>query len=825
MMSGKRSSVVSLAFILLLLAAFSFPLVLFAPPAKAALLYDSGDPTPEEQLVLEYINRARANPIAEGQRLGIDIHEGLSDPSLVGPRPPLAMNKILLSIAQAHSQNMYSQNYFSHTDPNGMTPFDRMTNAGYDYVLAGENMAAGVDLSATVLEDLMMVDAGNPGRPHRVNLLDLIEPYPCSNPPCAYSEVGIGYYQGSTPNGMGLDSLITEDFGAAVNSGPFLLGVVYNDLNGNNFYDIGEGIAGVTITTSSGGYYAISSSSGGYAVPVGTSGTITVTASGPGFGPITKTVTLTGANVKLDFVSGQASSTTSSSTQTSTTSTVTTTSSTLATTTSSQTTTTLVNVPSIALNHGSAPAGSIVDVYGFGFSSGDSACSLSGIALATWTCSISNGALAASFVVANVMLGSYGVTATGNPSGDSASTTLAVSTYTTQTTISTTTSSTSTILSSTSTSTTLTSTSSGTTEAGDFSLASSVPSLALTQGASGSATITLYSLNGFSSAVTLTASWVGSQPSGIAVSMASPITPPSGGAAVSPLTIATNTVASPGAFTLQVTATSGSLTHILTSGITVQVTQAVTFTTTSSTTANSTTISSTTTSPSLPPLQVNCALSSATAGTQLAPLAQALRTFRDQSIMKTRSGAAFMTLFNAWYYSFSPRLASSFGSHPVERSLFRYGLYPLISILYVSYYSYLLVSPLNAESAAITAGVVAAGLIGLVYFAPLLYLTARILRRRLTSSSLNPIFLVAWSAISLVVVVITYFNGAQLPLGIAEANLTLSSLTLLSTRGAMALARLVFLGPSLRTAIAARLWTIPSYMTRRLFEGSSRQTT
>jgi len=278
-------------------------MVLIAPTVKAATLYDSGNPTPEEQLVLEYINRARANPIAEGQRLGIDIHQGLPNPSLVGPRPPLAMNKILLGIAEAHTQDMYNLNYFSHNDPNGTTPFGRMTHAGYNYLLAGENMAAsGGDQSAGELEDFMMVDAGTAGHPHRVNLLDLINPYPCGDPPCAYSEVGIGYYDGVTPNSDGLTSLITEDFGAT-NTGSFLLGVIYNDKNSNNFYDPGEGIGGVTITSSVGSYYAVSSPAGGYAFPIGTSGTITVTASGPGFGPITKTVALNGTNIKLDFTS------------------------------------------------------------------------------------------------------------------------------------------------------------------------------------------------------------------------------------------------------------------------------------------------------------------------------------------------------------------------------------------------------------------------------------------------------------------------------------------------------------------------------------------
>jgi hypothetical protein len=815
----KHRSIASFAFIVLTLAAFSVPFVLFASTAKAAVLYYSGNPTPEEQLVLEYINRARADPIAEGQRLGIDIHEGLSDPSLVGPRPPLAMNSILLSVAEAHSRDMYNLNYFSHDDPNGTTPYDRMTHAGYDYVLAGENMAGGADVSAVQLENLMMVDSGNPGRPHRVNLLDLINPYPCGDPPCAYSEVGIGYYESASPNGMGLTSLITEDFGAAANTGPFLLGAVYNDRNRNNFYDIGEGMTGVTITPSNGGYYAVSSSSGGYVIPVGTSGTVTVTASGPGFAPITKTVTLNGANVKLDFtISAQTNSSTSTSTHTGTTSTVTTTTSTAVTQISTQTTS-VINPPSIALNHVSASPGSIVDVYGSGFSSYDTACSLSGSVLLTWTCLISTGTLTASFVVANAMVGSYSVAATGSPAGDSGSAILTVSASANQTTTST---STNTTGISTSTSTALTSSSTSLTK--DFSVTSSASTIALAQGGSGSATITVFSINGFSSPVALSTSWAGNTPTGIAVSITSSVTPFSGGAATSLLTVTASSSASPGTFAVQLAATSGSLTHILTSSIVVQTTQAVNSTSTSKTTIMSTTTSATSSPPTLPPLQTNCALSSATAGSELAPLAQALRTFRDQSIMKTRSGTAFMILFNAWYYSFSPSLASNLANEPAERALFRYGLYPLVGILYLSYYSYLLVYPLNSEIAALTAGIVAASLIGLVYVAPTLYLAARILRRKVTSF-LNPMPLAVWSAMSLLGVLITYSTGARLPLGIAEASLIISNLTLGGISGTLALTRLNPKSPNMLVAVMTRHLTQPlSHVARRLFEDSRQQT-
>src|SRR5438477_7171641 len=80
-----------------------------APARAAQTQYDAGDPPAAEQLVLEVINRARANPTAEGARLGIDITEGLTatQVSEVMVRPPLAMNKILLGVARAHSQDMY----------------------------------------------------------------------------------------------------------------------------------------------------------------------------------------------------------------------------------------------------------------------------------------------------------------------------------------------------------------------------------------------------------------------------------------------------------------------------------------------------------------------------------------------------------------------------------------------------------------------------------------------------------------------------------------------------------------------------------------------
>ena len=60
---------------------------------------------------------------------------------------------------------------------------------------------------------------------------------------------------------------------------------------------------GVSIALSIGNSYAISSSSGGYAIPVTPRGAVTITAKGGVFStPVQKTITMTGKNIKVDFV-------------------------------------------------------------------------------------------------------------------------------------------------------------------------------------------------------------------------------------------------------------------------------------------------------------------------------------------------------------------------------------------------------------------------------------------------------------------------------------------------------------------------------------------
>ncbi len=68
-------------------------------------------------------------------------------------------------VAQAHSQDMVDREFFSHTNPDGDSPWDRLGNAGVTWSgAAGENIAAGTSDATTVLNLWL----NSPG--HRANI-------------------------------------------------------------------------------------------------------------------------------------------------------------------------------------------------------------------------------------------------------------------------------------------------------------------------------------------------------------------------------------------------------------------------------------------------------------------------------------------------------------------------------------------------------------------------------------------------------------------------------------------------------------------------------
>ena len=103
----------------------------------------------------------------------------------------LKSNTALKTAAQKHSVDMAKKDYFSHTGKDGRSPFDRMTDAGYAYSAAAENIAAGQRTPADVVKGWMN-SAG-----HKANILN-----------CTYTEIGVGYAKGGS-----YGTYWTQDFG------------------------------------------------------------------------------------------------------------------------------------------------------------------------------------------------------------------------------------------------------------------------------------------------------------------------------------------------------------------------------------------------------------------------------------------------------------------------------------------------------------------------------------------------------------------------------------------------------------------------------------
>ncbi len=302
----------------------------------------------------------------------------------------------------------------------------------------------------------------------------------------------------------------------------------------------------------------------------------------------------------------------------------------------------------------------------------------------------------------------------------------------------------------------------------DFTLSSSTGTIAIIQGSSGSATITVGSLNAFSSPVSLTPSWVGTAPAGVTFTITSPIAPPSGGLSTSPVSVNAASTATTGSFTLRVTGNSGSLTHSV--DITIQVTAGAPPTTA--------TTGSVTTAPPGP----SCLIATATYGSELAPEVQLLRNFRDNSIMKTQAGSNFMVAFNAWYYSFSPAIASYLSTHSVERTIMKGILYPLIAMLFLtsSLYSVTAAFP---ELAVLLSGSLASSLIGAFYVGlPIGLLRAKVRRLRgLRAQTLLEKYLCVALFGGVVTILLGEVFASPIILMISSATVVLSTLFLSAT--------------------------------------------
>jgi uncharacterized protein YkwD len=103
---------------------------------------------------------------------------------------PLAVDGRLVAAARKHSSDMANRNYFSHTTPEGVDFATRISNEGYRWSGAAENIAKGQRTPAEVMSAWMNSTG------HRNNILN-----------CGYKHLGVGlaYDAGKT-------ALWTQDF-------------------------------------------------------------------------------------------------------------------------------------------------------------------------------------------------------------------------------------------------------------------------------------------------------------------------------------------------------------------------------------------------------------------------------------------------------------------------------------------------------------------------------------------------------------------------------------------------------------------------------------
>jgi len=97
---------------------------------------------------------------------------------------PLIVNDDLNDAAEGHSADMGQLDFFSHRSKDGSSAGDRIKDEGYDWWTYGENIAAGYDTPAQV------VNAWYASSGHRANMLDP-----------SFEDIGVGFVEQSPDTG------------------------------------------------------------------------------------------------------------------------------------------------------------------------------------------------------------------------------------------------------------------------------------------------------------------------------------------------------------------------------------------------------------------------------------------------------------------------------------------------------------------------------------------------------------------------------------------------------------------------------------------------
>jgi uncharacterized protein YkwD len=308
-----------------------------SPPAFARA------PTNEEQLMVEMVNRMRADPQAELSRL-VNINtvpsiswgtprsaDGSTSNALsyfqvnaatlvsqwqqLSPAPPVAWNERLAVSSLTYSNVMLSTDSQAHNldqhkfEDGSVDLIGRIEASGYTFNrVVGPEDYAGESIFAY---------ADNVFHGHAAFAIDWGQ-----NPPSGIQdpaghrdlimdarmrEIGIGIVVDNNVNNSVGPRLITQHYAVDDDDGPFLTGVIYREADNNSFYSVGEGLGGVTViaTDVANGqkFTTTTYGSGGYNLDLVSGRSYNIVASGPGFGQYSASGIFIGQdNVKHDFI-------------------------------------------------------------------------------------------------------------------------------------------------------------------------------------------------------------------------------------------------------------------------------------------------------------------------------------------------------------------------------------------------------------------------------------------------------------------------------------------------------------------------------------------
>ena len=162
-----------------------------------------------------------------------------------------------------------------------------------------------------------------------------------------------------------------------------------------------------------------------------------------------------------------------------------------------------------------------------------------------------------------------------------------------------------------------------------------------------------------------------------------------------------------------------------------------------------------------------CLIATAAFGSELTPQVQFLRGFRDNYVMQSESGSAFMGSFNSVYYSFSPQVADYERQQPWLQTAVKAGLYPMFGILLVSEKAFSAAG--GGELGTVVAGISASALIGAVYLSPF-----AVVARKRVSARIPAVALIV-AAGSLAATAAMLYAGNQAALSITASAFVVAS--------------------------------------------------